>query len=137
MYDGLPGGALVLQPKVDSSRVATQHRTGMWASGTAAMSPAVTQLATVDETGRKENNGSAFSEQPTSRQLPKLPRPEVVEDVAASNTTVLPCQSRSVESEMSLASSRRVTLTIKLGSYDGVAIALETHLSKLDNCTAY
>ena len=48
-----------------------------------------------------------------------------------------PSESRLVGLEMFSASSHRVTPTMKLGSYDGVAITLGTHLSKLDNCASY
>ena len=139
-----------LRTEIDSLLSPTQHRTGTWTSATVATSPAVAQLTTVAETGSRGNIAPARDDRPTSRKLPKPPIREGVEDATTVNAAVASLssssrnvmetclsESRQVEFEMLSASSRRVTPTIKLGSYDGVAIALETHLSKLDNCASY
>jgi len=106
-----------------------------------------TQLTTVVKTDSQVNITSSPGTRPTLWQLPQPPRPD---DVPALNATVAslssssrsvmethPSVSRLADLEMSSSSSRRITPTIKLGSYDGVAITLETHLSKLDNCASY
>ena len=154
LHGGLHGGASMLQPETARSPVPTRSRTGLGTMGLTTgskqnLSSVTAESATVAGTGSARGKPSSLSSihRSTGRELPQIPRmdgsgdmnsPKTVVPSSSTIATETPQNDRlSADSDPSLAPLRRVTPTIKLGSYDGVAIALETHLSKLDNCASY